>query len=117
MTRKQVQEQTSKLSITITLSCQSSSGAIVNGEIAQELRKLVIKNFKRSKVYARFKDVWAADLVEMGFLSSFNHGDKYLLRVIDVFTKYTWVKPLIDKTALHGFTEIVNKSKHKSNKL
>ena len=39
-----------------------------------------------------------------------NRGVKYLLSVIDVLTKYTWVKPLNDnrsKTVLHGFIEIV----------
>ena len=56
----------------------------------------------------------------MGSLSSFNHGAKYLLYVIHVFTKYAWVKALTDKkskTVLHSFIEIVNKSKHKPNKL
>ena len=46
----------------------------------------------------RFKDnIWAADSAEMGMLSSKYQGVKYLLRVIDLFTKYAWVKPLIDK--------------------
>ena len=69
------------------------------------------------KVYARFKNnIWAADLAEMGLLFSFNCGIKCLLRVIDVFTKYTWVKHLayeIPKTVLHGFVEIVKESKYK----
>ena len=56
-------------------------------------------------LYERFKDnIWAAELAEM------NRGVKYLLSVIDVLTKYTWVKPLNDnrsKTVLHGFIEIV----------
>ena len=39
----------------------------INEEIAQKLHELVIKKFKRRKVYARFKDnSWAADLAEMG---------------------------------------------------
>ena len=40
--------------------------------------------------------------------------------MIDVFTKYAWVKPLEDKkdnTVLNAFREIVNESNHKSNKL
>ena len=45
--------------------------------LAQELRKPVIIIFKRRKVYSRFKDnIWAADLAEMGSLSSFNCGVK-----------------------------------------
>ena len=56
----------------------------------------------------------------MGSLSPKNPGVKCLLCVIDVFPKYTWVKPMKDKeteTALNGFTEIVNGSKRKPNKL
>ena len=81
----------------------------------------VIKKIKRGKIYARFKDsIWAADLAEMGSLSSKNKNVKYLLCVIDVFTKYAWVKPLKDKkgkTVLNAFMEIVNESNRKPNKL
>ena len=45
---------------------------------------------------------------------------KYLLCVIGVFTKYTWVKPLKGKngkTDLKAFIEIVNESNRKQNKL
>ena len=59
-------------------------------------------------------------LIEMGSLSSFNCGVKYLLCVIDVFTKYTWVKALKDKkakTVLYGFFEILNESGCKPNQL
>ena len=76
----------------------------------------MIKTFKRRKIYARFTDnTWAAELAESGSLSSFNHGIKYLLCVIDVFTK-----PLTDKktkTIVHGLIGIVNESKRKPNKL
>ena len=72
------------------------------------------------KVYARFKNnIWAADLAEMGSLSSKNKNVKYLFCVIDVFTKYTWVKPLKDKkgkTILNVFIEIVNEPNRKPNK-
>ena len=56
----------------------------------------------------------------MGLLSSFNCGIKCLLCVIDVFTKYAWVKHLKDKKSknvFHSFIEIVNESKHQPNKL
>ena len=56
----------------------------------------------------------------MGSLSSKNKNFKYLLCVIDVFTKYSWVKPLKDKkgkTVLNAFIEIVNESNRKPNKL
>ena len=51
----------------------------VSEQLAEELHKPVIKKFKRRKVYARFKDnIWAADLAEMGSLSSKNKNVKYL---------------------------------------
>ena len=56
----------------------------------------------------------------MESLSSKNKNVKYLLCVIDVFTKYAWVKPLKDKkgkTVLNTFIKIVNESNRKPNKL
>ena len=100
---------------------KTGSRASVNAQLAEELQKPVIKKFERRKVYARFKDnIWAADLAEMGSLSSKNKNVKYFLFVIDVFIKYAWVKPLKDKegnTALNAFIEIANESNRKPNKL
>ena len=100
---------------------KTGSGASVNEQLAEEVHKQVTKKFKRRKVYARFKDnIWAADLAEMESLSSKNKNVKYLLCVIDVFTKYAWVKPLQDKNdkaALNAFMEIANESNRKPNKL
>ena len=52
----------------------------VNKVLAQELHKPMIKKFKRRKAYIRFKDTnWAADLTEMGSLSSFNRGINFIV--------------------------------------
>ena len=56
----------------------------------------------------------------MESLSSKNKNVKYLLCVIDVFIKYSWVKPLKDKkckTVLKAFIKIGNESNRKPNKL
>ena len=56
----------------------------------------------------------------MESLSSRNKNVKYLLCVLDVFTKYAWYKPLKDekgKTTLDTFIGIVNVSNRKPNKL
>ena len=91
------------------------TGASVNEELSQDLYKPVVKKFNERKVYANYKNnIWAADLAKMGFLSSKNCGVKYLSCVIDVFTKYGWIKPLKVRKArhvLHGFIEIVKESK------
>ena len=43
---------------------------------------------KRSVISNGIDEIWAADLVEMQKLSEWNTGVKYLLRVINVFSKY-----------------------------
>ena len=82
----------------------------------------ICKKLKRRKVYRRFKDnIWAADLAEMGALSSEDKNVRYLSCVIDVFTKYAWVNPLNKwkdgKTILNVFIEILNESNRERNKL
>ena len=67
---------------------KTGSGASVNEKLAEELHKPLIKNLKQKRVYARFKDnIWAADLAEIRSLSSKNKNFRYLLCVIDAFTK------------------------------
>ena len=45
---------------------KTGSEMIVNALLAEKFNKAVIKNFKRWKVYGRFKDnIWATDLAEM----------------------------------------------------
>ena len=64
-------------------------GMSVNEQLDEELHKPVTQKFKKRKVYARFNDnIWAADLAEMESLSSKNKNVKYLLCVIDIFTRY-----------------------------
>ena len=71
---------------------------IENKQLADELHKPIIKKLKRRKVYSSFKDnIWAVDLADMQLLSKFNKGIKYLLCVIDLFSRYAWVVPLKDK--------------------
>ena len=55
--------------------------------------------------------IWAAELSEMRSLSSKNKNVKYLLCVIDVFTKYAWLKPLKDKKKVKQVLMLLSKSK------
>ena len=77
------------------------SGAKVipqNEKLADELHKPIIRKFKKRKVYSAFKDnVWGADLADMQLLSKNNKGIRFLLCVIDIFSKYAWVFSLKDK--------------------
>ena len=65
----------------------------------------LLKNFKKVKVYSSFKDnICGVDLTDMQLLSRYNKGFKYLLCVIDLFSKYAWVIPMKDKKS----TSMVN---------
>ena len=67
--------------------------------LAEELHKLVRRKFKRRRVFVSGIDkIWAADLADMQAFSKFNLGIKYLLAVIDVFSKYGYLVLLKDKT-------------------
>jgi len=57
---------------------------------------------------------WAADLVEVANISRYSEGTKYLLTVIDVFSKFAWVEPLRSKTGqvvTEGFKKILKEVK------
>ena len=44
-----------------------------NEQLAKELHKPIIRNFKKRKVYSGFKDdIWGADLADMQLISKFN---------------------------------------------
>ena len=90
-------------------------------ELAEELHKLIIRNFKKGTVYSRFKDnTWGANLANMQLISELNKGFRFLLCVIDVFSKYDWVVPLKDKEGINivnAFQKILNDSVRKPNKI
>ena len=56
----------------------------------------------------------------MSLISTFNKGVKYLLCVIDLFSRYSWVISLKNKkedSIAEGFQNIFKKSERKSNKI
>lgn len=68
--------------------------------IVNELHSQARKNFLRRRVIMKgIDDLWQADVVEMGNYSTENNGYKYLLTVIDTFSKYAWTESLKTKTA------------------
>lgn len=69
-------------------------------QIVNELHKQARKNFKRRRVIIKgIDDLWQADLVEMGTYSTYNNGYRFLLTVIDTFSKYAWAVALKTKNA------------------
>lgn len=69
-------------------------------QVVKELHKPVRKNYPRRHVISKgLDDLWQADLVEMIPYARENKGNKYLLTVIDVFSKYAWAEPVKTKSA------------------
>ena len=61
----------------------------------------LLENLKKRKVYSTFKDnIWRVDLTDMQLLSKYNKGIRFLLCVIDIFSKYALVVPLKDKKSI-----------------
>ena len=61
-------------------------------------------------------DIWSCDLVEIQDWSKENKGFRYVLNVVDVFSKCAWSIPLKDKTGktvLEAFNDIVKSSNRK----
>ena len=86
-------------------------------QLAEELHKPITRNFRKRRVISKGIDkIWAADLVEMQKYRKWNKGIKYLLMVIDVFSKYGWRKSLKDKkteSVSSAFDTIFKKIKRK----
>ena len=89
--------------------------------LADELHKPNIKKFGKRKVYSQFKDnIWGVDLADMQSLRRKNKGIKYLLCVIDLHSKYSFVVPLKDKKGIsivNAFNKIIKQSNRKPNKM
>lgn len=69
-------------------------------KVVNELHTQARKNFKRRRVITKgIDDLWQADLVEMGNYSKANKGYRFMLTVIDTFSKYAWGEALKSKNA------------------
>jgi transposase InsO family protein len=66
---------------------------------AEELLKPIRHNFKRRRVFVyNIDDIWSADLKDMQSVSKQNNGFKYILTVIDLFSKHAYTIPLKSKS-------------------
>ena len=70
------------------------------------------KKYKRLKVEVKScNEQWQIDLMDMTFLERYNSRVKYLLVVIDVYSRFAWVKRLRNKNAIYvgkKFKEIID---------
>ena len=74
------------------------------------------KKFKRNKIIINgIDDTWQADLVDLSNLSEVNDDYKWLLTVIDVFSKFAWAIPLKNKqsnSVVEGFQKILQSGRY-----
>ena len=73
------------------------------------------RRFRRRKTLSTgIDDLWQADLVDLTSLSRHNDGMKFILVVIDVFSKWAFVRPLPNKsgaTLRNAFSSIIDSRK------
>ena len=71
------------------------------------IQKQVRHRFKTQQVrVSSIHEQFDVDLMSVGNLSKENNGIRYLLCVIDVFSRYAWVRPLKSKTAKYVLTAL-----------
>lgn len=81
----------------------------IKKDVVNELHRPARRNFKRRKVIIKgLNDLWQADLVEMQPYAKFNKGYRYILVVIDTFSKFVWTRALKSKT-VKDVTEAMKK--------
>lgn len=87
----------------------------LHNQEAYSLHKPVRRRIKRNHVISSGKDdLWMADLMDMVKYAKWNQGVKYILLVIDTFSKYVWLRPLQSKTGQEvadAFRDIFTKSR------
>ena len=72
----------------------------LSGQESYTLHKNVTYRFPRRRVVVGGIDhQWQADLIDVSAYSKHNNDVKFLLTVTDVFSKFTWVRPLKSKSA------------------
>ena len=76
-------------------------------EFAREMHHQVKRKFKRRKVIGTgIDEIWAMDIAFMESFAADNNGFKYILCIIDVFSKYAWCVPLKSKTGTIVLTAV-----------
>ena len=85
------------------------------------MHKRIIKKFKRRYIYSPGIDaIWTTDLILIPKYAKQNNGYKYILTVMDVFSKFAWIAVTKKKdkiTITNSFENIIQKSNRKPIKL
>lgn len=85
---------------------------------AYSLHRPVRRNFERNRYRLFTIDrLWEADLIDISTLKRHNDNHTFLLTVIDVFTKYAFVRPLKSKKAgavIRALKQIIDSSEEET---
>lgn len=96
-------------------------GLGLDSDEAEELLKPIRHKFKRRRVFVfNIDDIWSADLKDLQSVSKQNNGFKYLLTVIDIFSKRAYTIPLKSKSSdviINAFEKLFNSSSRLPKKL
>lgn len=77
-------------------------------------RKLRFPRLKYNSM--NIDDVWSIDLMDMQNISRFNYRQRYILAIIDNFSRYAWCVTMKDKkseTVLKSFQKVFKKTKRR----
>ncbi|KAK3914481.1 Putative uncharacterized transposon-derived protein [Frankliniella fusca] len=70
----------------------------LQGQDAYTLHKRARRTFPRNVTYAdNIDDCWQADLADFSSIKDENQETKFILCVIDVFSRYAWTVPVLNK--------------------
>ena len=84
-----IRERLDKSIVSKLIGTKVNLGWELKKSLAEELHKPIRRKFQKRRVLVNGIDkIWAADLMDMQAFSKLNRGVKYLLAVIDVFSKY-----------------------------
>ena len=90
-------------------------GLGIEDTLTAELHKPIRHKFKRRRVFVfTVDDIWSADLMDRHNISKYNKGFKYILTVIDIFSKFAYAIPLKNKnssTIIDAFEKLFSKTK------
>ena len=68
-------------------------------DLVRELHRPARKTYPRRRVILKgIDDLWQADLAEFQLYARENKGYKYILIVIDCFSKYLWTRAIKNKS-------------------
>lgn len=80
-------------------------------QVVEEIHRSARRNFFRRPVILKgIDDLWQADLIDLQSFSRENNAYKYILIVIDAFSKFAWALPIKTKSKVHvtsAFHEIL----------